>query len=238
MRSKSEASTSFDAAAARITTDVEPTLSEFSLSRPEEFVSSAAPTGINIRTCASSLFLLYLIGVFLCLFASGTPGVLSYVVISTAIIAIIGGAEAVAIPDPAGLHYSVGWRVPGLRPAGAAKVRDSQVFAFWNGTHTITESLESARLSEICGEVYCHNWPRSEHETPTLTASKRSLTYAELAKRLSTTYVTVTPTSGIIGIFGPQIIPVTVESTAYENVIVSTIDIRSEERRVGKECPV
>lgn len=225
MTSRCPSPTPFDTPASALTTITEPTPSLASLSdlATIEQESSALPPAVNIRT--SSLFLFYLLGVFLCLLAGGTPGGLSYVIISLAIIAIIGGAEAVAIPDPTGLHYSVGWRVAGLRPAGKAKVRDSSEVTVWNGTHTITGSVEGARLRDICGEVYCHNWPSTEHETLILTASKPRPTYADLAKRLSTEYFTVTPTSGIIGIFGPQIIPVTVDSTAYENVIVTTADI-------------
>lgn len=227
MTSRCPSPTSFKTPASTITTITKPTPSFISLGdlAKIEQESSAPPPAVNIRASASKIFLLYLVGVFLCLLAGGTPGALSYVIISLAIIAIIGGAEAVAIPDPIGLHSAMGWRVAGLKPAGVAKVRDSSEVTVWNGIHTITGSVEGARLRDICGEVYCHNWPSTENETPIPTASKPTPTYADLAKRLPTEYITVTPTSGIIGIFGPQIIPVTVESTAYENVIVSTIDI-------------
>ena len=219
-------STTADPAPA-LPTVTEPTPSKISLSDlvMVERESSAVPQAVNIRNPTSSLFPFYLLGVFLCLHSGGTPGALSYVVINLAFIAIIGGAEAVTILDPTDLHYSVGWRVAGLRPAGAARVRDSQEVKIWNGTHTIMRSVEGAKLRAICGDVYCHNWLSTEHETQTLTTPKPTPTYAELFKRLSTEYVTITPTTGIIGIFGPQIIPITVESTAYENIVISTVDV-------------
>ena len=219
-------STTADSAPA-LPTVAEPTRSQIPLSDlvMVERESSAVPQAVNIRHPTSSLFLLYLLGVFLCLHSGGTSGALSYVVIGLALIATIGGAEAVTMLDPTGLHNSVGWRVAGLRPADAANVRDSQEVRVWNGTHTIMRSAEGAKLREICGEVYCHNWLSTEHETQTLTTPKPTPIYAELFKRLSTEYVTVTPTTGIIGIFGPQIIPITVDSTAYENIVISTVEV-------------
>ena len=136
-----------------LTLEPKPTILSLSDLANIERESSAVPPVVNIRTSASHLFLLYLGGVFLCLLAGGTPGALGYVVISLAIIAVIGGAEAIAVPVPTGLHYSVGWRVAGVRPADAAKVRNSQEMTVWNGTHTITDSVESERLRGICGEV-------------------------------------------------------------------------------------